>query len=92
MTEKVTMTVVLPDLTRAQAIALHAMFEHWRQLGKEGSSRKVSFYVDGDGDFRPDPRIKFSADPYPTSVGRSGLRDRTMTAPHYFDFGTLWEV
>ena len=30
-----------------------AMLEYMQQLGAAGSSRRVSFYADGDGDFRP---------------------------------------
>ena len=48
----VTMTV-----TKAQAIALKAMFVYWNRLASMGSSRKVAFYVDGDGDFHPTCRI-----------------------------------
>lgn len=29
------------------------MLEHMQQLGNLGSSRKICFYSDGDGDFRP---------------------------------------
>jgi hypothetical protein len=30
-----------------------SMLKYTEQLGRMGSSRKVSFYADGDGDFRP---------------------------------------
>ena len=30
-----------------------AMLKYMQQLGTLGSSRRVSFYADGDGDFRP---------------------------------------
>ena len=36
------------------------MFEYWNLLGRVGSSRFVAFYVDGDGDFRPDCEMSFS--------------------------------
>ena len=62
--ERYSMTIELKGVTRAQAIALHAMFRLWRQLGMEGSSRYVGFFVDGDGNFRPDIEARFSADPY----------------------------
>ena len=48
----ITMTV-----TRPQAIALRAMFDYWDWLGAVGSSRRVAFFVDGDGDFHPKCRI-----------------------------------
>lgn len=41
------------EVTAAQALALKAMFEYWSYLGNIGSSRMVSFMVDGDGDFHP---------------------------------------
>lgn len=62
--DRVDMTIRLPNLKPAQAIALHAMFRLWQQCGAEGSSRMVAFMVDGDGDFRPKPEITFSADVY----------------------------
>lgn len=30
-----------------------AMLKYMQQLGSLGSSREVTFYADGDGDFRP---------------------------------------
>lgn len=36
-----------------------SMIKYMERLGGLGSSRKVSFYSDGDGDFRP----KFTFDP-----------------------------
>ncbi len=30
-----------------------AMLKYMQQLGGQGSSRMVTFYADGDGDFRP---------------------------------------
>lgn len=41
------------EVTEAQEIALKAMFEYWNFLSNVGSSRKVAFYVDGDGSFHP---------------------------------------
>ena len=35
-----------------------SMLKHMERLGEMGSSRKVTLYSDGDGDFRP----KFNAD------------------------------
>ena len=37
------------------------MLQYMEQLGGLGGSRKVTFYSDGDGDFRP----KFSVDDIP---------------------------
>jgi hypothetical protein len=56
---KVKMTVSM-EVTIPQALALQAMFEYWNSLAAMGSSRKVGFYIDGDGDFHPECKIKFS--------------------------------
>lgn len=44
-----------------------AMLKYMQQLGKLGSSREVTFYSDGDGDFRPefkwDPSLPEIANP-----------------------------
>src|SRR3990167_10177842 len=83
------MKVTLPNLTRAQAIALHAMFEHWRYLGAVGSSRIVSFMVDGDGNFRPKPEVIFTVNnPYDglTEERRRELLDIARGGEDAFDF------
>jgi hypothetical protein len=67
MSEKLDMTVTFRNVTRAQAIALEAMFNFWQSLGRAGSSRMVSFFADGDGNFRPTVDVAFGADPYPTT-------------------------
>jgi hypothetical protein len=50
--DKVIMSVTM-TLTKAQAIALREMFEYWNRLASIGSSRHVSFFADGDGNFHP---------------------------------------
>lgn len=50
-TEK--LTVVFDGLTEAQKQALETMFHEYKYLCSVGSSRYVSFMVDGDGNFRP---------------------------------------
>lgn len=57
----VDMTINLRGLTIPQAAAMRAMFQTMRSLGGMGSSRWVSFYADGDGNFRPRPTYRFSA-------------------------------
>lgn len=47
------------DVTQSQGIALQAMFEYWNHLASAGGSRKVAFYVDGDGNFKPNCDIVF---------------------------------
>lgn len=51
--ELVKMRVEIDNLTIPQAIALDAMFRMWQSLGGMGASRHVSYFVDGDGNFRP---------------------------------------
>ena len=48
------------DVTTSQGLALQAMFEYWNYLANIGSSRMISFYVDGDGNFKPNCQINFS--------------------------------
>src|SRR5271167_4284671 len=57
--ERLKMTVEL-DVTVPQALALQAMFKHWNRLASWGSSRMIAFYVDGDGNFKPNCQMKFS--------------------------------
>jgi len=59
MTDKLEMTVKF-QVKPAQALALQAMFEHWNYLSAVGSSRCISFFVDGCGDFHPKAEIEFS--------------------------------
>lgn len=53
MTSERKTLVVTMEVTASQALALQAMFNHWRRLGAVGCSRNVSFMVDGDGNFKP---------------------------------------
>ena len=56
-----------------------AMLEYMQYLGGEGSSRMVSFYADGDGDFRPkfkwNKKLQSDAEPVKENDG-----DRTYDA------------
>ena len=45
------------ELTKAQALAMQAFFERWNELSVRGCSRFVAFYVDGDGNFKPNCKI-----------------------------------
>lgn len=51
-TKKIQLQVSM-EVTVPQALTLKAMFEYWNKLSMAGSSRTVSFYVDGDGNFHP---------------------------------------
>jgi hypothetical protein len=55
--KKLKLTVTM-DVTAPQAYALMEMFKCWTFYGKAGMSRKVGFYVDGDGDFKPNCEVK----------------------------------
>lgn len=46
------------ELTVPQALAMKAFFEHWNLLSTMGSSRYVGFFVDGDGDFKPNCEVE----------------------------------
>ncbi len=56
-----------------------AMLKYMQQLGSLGGSRMISFYSDGDGDFRPkfkwDPSLPSDAKPIKDDNG-----DRTYDA------------
>ena len=56
--DRTKMTIVM-EVTESQGLALQAMFEYWNQLASAGGSRKVAFYVDGDGNFKPNCDVKF---------------------------------
>lgn len=57
--ERIKMTVEM-EVTAPQALALEAMFIYWNQLASMGSSRKVAYYVDGDGNFKPKCKITYT--------------------------------
>ena len=57
--ERVEMTVKM-QVTPAQGLALQAMFEHWNKMASWGTSRNISFYVDGDGNFKPNAEVTYS--------------------------------
>ena len=61
MNDRIEMTVKM-QVTHAQGLALQAMFKHWNLLAGWGSSRDISFYVDGDGNFHPDCKISFDGE------------------------------
>lgn len=52
MNKRIKMTVEL-DVTIPQAVALKAMFDHWNYLSSIGSTKSISFLVDGGGNFHP---------------------------------------
>lgn len=83
------LVVLFEGLTEAQALTLRAMFEKWKSHIKAGSSRSVSFYVDGDGSFHPEIKI--------ASNEKADLTDevRKKAEPNRnrFDFdGVAWHL
>lgn len=64
MTKRIKMHIEM-EVTVAQALALNTMFEYWNTLSSVGRSRRVAFFVDGDGNFHPqcqitcNPRLPF---------------------------------
>jgi len=92
MKERLKMTVTM-EVTPAQAIALEAMFDEWNKLGVWGASRQVSFFADGDGNFRPDAKVTYDADPYtefpkhsPEDLRRKARISPDEAEPIAFDF------
>lgn len=53
MTQHVTMTIELSNLTEPQKLAIEDMMRTWVSFGSMGCSRWTAFYADGDGNFRP---------------------------------------
>lgn len=58
--DRTKMTIVM-EVTESQGLALQAMFEYWNHLANIGGSRRVGFYVDGDGNFKPHCDVKFES-------------------------------
>ncbi len=57
-----------------------SMLKYMEQLGDLGSSRKISFYSDGDGDFRPKFNMSVPFKRVPPVMGQD-------SGAHYYDAG-----
>lgn len=92
------------QVTPSQALALEAFFEMWNDLASMGCSRDVSFFVDGDGNFKPRCTIAHSEEikelGLPDDV-RAYLGDKAWTSKfsktennaRYFDYdNTAWAL
>ena len=77
----ISMTVTFDHLSEPDAIALLSMFESWDSHAKIGSSRWVSFFVDGDGPFHPEIDISVSDD----VVQSDELKDAAEVDTNKFD-------
>ena len=51
--DKHKLVITVDNIGAADAIALKKMFEYMQYLGNVGSSRRCTFYADGDGSFHP---------------------------------------
>jgi hypothetical protein len=95
MAERIEMTAKF-QVTEAQALALEAMFKYWTLLGRRGSSRWVSFYVDGDGDFKPECQVSYSRPitPLTPQLEKAAVVNPSTTDGNLkFDFdGIAWEL
>jgi len=79
--EIVEFNIKVSNIKRRDAKRLHGLLRTMQYLGGIGASRVVTFYCDGDGDFRPKFKIedayfsneKFSRDgrKRTTSIGRT---------------------
>lgn len=94
MTKRLEMTVTM-QVTPAQALALQAMFTHWNRLASWGSSRMIGFYVDGDGNFKPECEMAFS-EPLPEltdELAKAAIASDDGNGAVNFDFdGVAWKL
>ena len=92
--EKIEMTVKM-QVTPAQALALQAMFRHWNRLASWGSSRMIGFYVDGDGNFKPECKVSYS-EPMPfltEELENAAIVSDDKNGTLEFDFdGIAWKL
>ena len=52
-----TLNIEIKNLTKSQKIAIEQMLHLWVVFGKQGTSRWVNFFADGDGNFHPKIKI-----------------------------------
>ena len=94
MNNRIKMTIDM-EVTVPQALALQAMFEYWNVLASQGSSRHVSFFVDGDGNFKPKCKIGYSDQiPELTDELRNlAIVDGIQTGDRKYDFDLIaWNL
>ncbi|WP_135535347.1 hypothetical protein [Halostella pelagica] len=80
--DDVSLTVTIDHLNEPQAIALMSMFETWKTQAKWGTSRWVSFFVDGDGPFHPEIDLDVDGD----VIQSDELKDIAEVETNKFDF------
>lgn len=79
-----TLTVTLDHLSKAQVVALQEFFSCWEVHGKIGASRKVAFYVDGDGAFHPE--VSYDVDGIDVDDVPDEVRDEAEVRANVYDF------
>lgn len=80
------------EVTVPQRAALTAMFERWNALSSMGSSRRTSFFVDGDGNFHPKVTINGVKPKVSDEVARLAL-SRDTDGHRDYDFDTIaWKL
>ncbi len=52
--ENMKIKIILDKITKPQLLALYQFFKNWEPLCKRGSSKIMSYMVDGDGNLHPD--------------------------------------
>jgi hypothetical protein len=89
MTKRIEMTIKM-QLTEPQALAMQAMIEHWNRLAAQGSSRMIAFYVDGDGNFKPNATWQYSEPIHPlTDEMRKAAIVENRSGKAEFDFDPI---
>lgn len=82
--KKLKLTIEM-DVTPAQAISFREMFLYCNSLSKMGSSRRICFNADGDGDFHPNCKI-ITSEELPELTPEELLKVRADTwGNHYYD-------
>lgn len=93
--EKCKMTVTF-EVKESQALALQAMFEYWNKLASWGSSRYVSFFVDGDGDFKPKCQVTFDKEirPLTNEMREAAVAEKSKpNGNHCYDYDPIaWMI
>jgi len=79
------LTVTFDHLNEPQAITLISMLETWEMHGEFGSSRWVSFFVDGDGSFHP----KIEIDVDERVIQSDEVKDVAEIDTNKFDFDSV---
>ena len=85
------MTVTM-EVTKDQALVLHAMFEHWNQTATWGNDHAIGFMINGStrDDFYPNCQYEFSESIVPLDDDEMNMiihRDETIN--YYFDYTLL---